>query len=128
MVNFFQGNLMIFTIGMLFMFSTAYTIVFYYNQASSVATDTLIESLDETENKASTDNSILSAITSGFVDSILGFLAIINPFGLVIILLKTMTPTDLFTFLDLLILRPIGWAGTILTSNYVISKIRGVQE
>jgi len=124
-----KGNFLIFTISMLFMFSTAYTIVFYWNQANeSTQIENGLGALGETTNEATTDNSILSSITSGFVDSMLGFLSLINPFGLVILLLKAIMPGDIYQFIDLLLLRPLGWAGTIITSNYVISKIRGVDE
>lgn len=128
MANFFKGNFLIFTISMLFMFSTAYTIVFYWNQANAVKIQNGLSQVDETTNEAPTDESIISSITSGFVDNVLGFLAVINPFGLIILLLKSIMPTDIFQFVDLLLLRPIGWAGTIITSNYVISRIRGVEE
>lgn len=129
MANFFKGNFLIFTISMFFMFSTAYTIMFYWNQANNAAQiENGLTQVDETTNQAPTDESIISSITSGFVDNILGFLAVINPFGLIILLLKQIMPADIFQFLDLLLLRPIGWAGTIITSNYVISRIRGVDE
>lgn len=128
MVNFIRGNLIIFTMSMLFMFSVAYTMLFYYNQASGQ--DMNVSPLGETDvqNKTDTETSILSAITSGFVDSLLSFLSLVNPFGLFIILMKVVMPENAFTFLDLLIFRPIGWTGSLIFSNYVISKIRGTEE
>lgn len=129
MVNYVRGNFLIFTMSMLFLFSVGYTIIFYFNQAQSLTTpQNSLTPVVQTTNQAPTDQSILSAITSGFVDDILGFLSIINPFGFIILLVKAISPQDAYQFLDLLFLRPIGWTGTIITSNYIISKIRGTEE
>ena len=129
MVNFINGNFIIFTVSMLFLFSVGYTLMYYYQQASDqAATEGILPDVDETGNIAPTDDSIISSITSGFVDNVLGFLAVINPFGLIILFLKAIMPSDAYTLVNLLFLRPIGWTGTIITSNYVISKIRGTTE
>lgn len=128
MANFFKGNFLIFTISMFFLFSTAYTIIFYVNEANAQSQLDGLAEVDETTNEAPAEQSILSALTSGFIDSLLSFLSLINPFGLIILLLKAVMPIDIYQFLDLILLRPIGWSGTIITSNYVISRIRGVEE
>ena len=124
----FSSSLIIFMMGMFFVFSTAYTLVYYYNQESSISLDAPLGDVEETANKAPTGESIISSITSGFINDLLGFLAVINPFGLVIWLFKLIVPQELYTFINLLLLRPIGWTGTMITSNYVLSKIRGTDE
>lgn len=129
MANFFKGNFLIFTISMFFMFSTAYTILFYYNEATGTAQEiTALGAVEETTNIAGTQDSVISSITSGFLYWVLGILAIINPFGLLLTSLRFVMPSDIFQFLDLLLLRPIGWAGNFITANYVISRVRGVEE
>ena len=123
-----QGSFIVFTMSMFFLFSTMYTIVYYYDKESEIALDTPLGDVESTENKSPTEGSIISSITSGFIDDLLGFLAVINPFGLVIWLIKLIAPEDIYTFINLILLRPLGWTGTMITSNFVISKIRGTGE
>ena len=130
MTVFIKGNQLLFLMSMFFFFSAIYTMVFYYNQASDIQNN--IKGLDtqEAQNVATTESSWISGITQGLIDDLLGAASFFSPFALVKLLFKVMLDSqpDLYTFLDLLLLRPIGWVGAFITTEWVIDKIRGVSE
>lgn len=128
MAIFMRGNVIIYTMSMLFIFSTIYTMIYYYNIDSGQNKTYNALGDSDGQSQAGTEGSILSSITSGFIDNILSFLSIINPFGFVILILKEFMPESAFTFIDLLILRPVGWVGTMILSDLTIRYIRGVSE
>lgn len=101
---------------LIFVFSTIYTVAYYYNQGSgdTLGTDGLA---DDPVNPVSTAGS--------FVDWILEAASWISPFAIVkLILTEVMASTpELYTVLNLLVLRPVGWIVTLFTANFIIAKI-----
>lgn len=98
----------------IFIFSTMYGLYYYYSIGAAEATT--INGLDK-----SADPQTVGFF--GMIPGILNFLSLINPFGLIILFLKAEIPADLFQFLDLFILLPVGWIGTFFEVNWIISKI-----
>lgn len=101
---------------LIFIFSTLYTAMYYFNlgAAQQVGTPGL---QDDPVNPVSTAGS--------FVDWILEAASWISPFGLVKLLLSEVmaqTP-ELYTILNLLVLRPVGWIVTLFTANFILAKI-----
>ena len=115
---------------MIFMFSTIYTLGFYYYQASGESftitgleerTGTLMDEPDK-------DKSFLSTITENIIDYLLESLSWFSPFALVKGLLISIVPVVIYEPINLLLLRPVGWLGTWITTEWVINKIRGGSE
>lgn len=107
-----------FFVSMIFIFSTMYTLYYYYEMGTQQPLE--FEGITEDVN---------DPLNSGFasiLDSVLEFVSWISPFalvkGLIIILFQSNTP-ELYTAINLLLLRPIGWIGALFTANYLISKI-----
>lgn len=100
---------------LLFVFSTVFTLAYYYYQGTNQALP--ISGLS-TESKKPSSLSLV-----GVMNGVLSFIAWISPFALVRGLVLAISPPDLFLVLDLLLLRPVSWIVTIITANYLISKI-----
>lgn len=102
-------------ITLLFVFSTIYTLAYYYHQGTTSGLDYggITVSGESPED--------LSLV--GVLEGVLSFISWISPFALVRGLVSAIAPSDLFQVLDLLILRPVSWIVSIITANYIISKI-----
>lgn len=97
---------------LLFIFSTLYTLAFYYNQGAN--TELGVSGLDESEDNGN----------FGF-DTLLGAISWLSPFGFVKLLMShllTTTP-EFYQIIDMLLLRPIGWFVFLVQGNYVLSLI-----
>ena len=102
-------------ITLLFVFSTIYTLAFFYYQgAGQVIT---FDGLSEDAVSSDTVNFL------GMLDGIINFISWISPFALVRGILFYLAPADLYQVLDMLLLRPISWIVSIITVNFIISKI-----
>ena len=135
-----RGSNLQFFISMIFVFSFLYTMYFYYQSSSSSNLE--IKPIDDVEDTTKltktvsssgntiTDflSSIVTGVSSNVIDFMLELLSVLSPFILVKGMLYVITPIDLYTFINLILLRPIGWIGTYITTDYVINKIRGVSE
>ena len=103
----------------IFIFSTIFTLAYYWNQGANtqLATPGLSDN-----GKSITDS---GSWLIDFLDSVLEILSWISPFALVkLLLVEVMSNTpELYTALNLLILRPVSWIFSVITANYVISKI-----
>jgi len=97
---------------LLFIFSTLYTLAFYYNQGASV--ELTVAGLGETDDSGSFT-----------FDALLGAISWLSPFGFIKLLLSSIMSTtpELYQILDMLLLRPIGWFVFLVQGNYVISII-----
>lgn len=120
-------------ITLLFMFSTAYGLMFYYYQAESKTITTSgmpITPNDDPNNPSSlnTNGGFFAVFVSGIIDTLLSLLAWISPFAAVRWLFFVISPTDLFNVLDIFLLRPMSWTVTILTANWILAKVRGTSE
>lgn len=100
---------------LLFIFSTVYTLAFYYYQGTSTGLNS--GGLELSGKKANE----LSLV--GVLEGVLSFISWISPFALVRGLVLAISPSDLFQVLDMLILRPVSWIISLITANYLISKI-----
>lgn len=116
-------------IGLLFIFSTAYGLMFYYYQGAQQSMS--VNGLDSNvrnPNTLDTSGGFLSSFVSGAIDTLLNFISWISPFSLIRGLIYAISPSDLFQVLDLFLLRPISWAVSIITANLIIAKVRGTSE
>lgn len=100
---------------LLFLFSTMYTLAFYYYQGT---TSGLNHGGIGVSVKKANELSLV-----GVLEGVISFISWISPFALVRGLVLVISPPDLFQVLDLLILRPVSWIASLITANYVISKI-----
>lgn len=100
---------------LLFLFSTIYTLAFYYYQGT---TSGLNYGGIGVSGKNASELGLI-----GVLDGVLSFISWISPFALVRGLVSAISPPDLFQVLDLLILRPVSWIVSLITANYLISKI-----
>jgi len=101
----------------IFIFSTVYTLTFYYDQGAQIQ-----NSYDELDDQS---GDYMNTGIIGILDEVLDFISWLSPFalvkGLLIILMADMP--DLYQFIDLLFLRPISWVIAVLTVNYIKSWI-----
>lgn len=97
-----------FFVSMMFVFSTMWGLYYYWSIGAGTITDNPLSS---------------EASFSGFINIILNIVSWLSPFALVKAFLLGFLPSEMYTFLDLFILRPIGWIGALYTANFIISKI-----
>jgi hypothetical protein len=97
---------------LLFIFSTLYTLAFYYYQGASQ--DVALSSPSDST----------GSLVSGF-DAIFNTVSWLSPFGFIkALLLVVMSGVPVFyQILDLLLLRPIGWFVFLVQANYIISLV-----
>ena len=117
-------------ISMVFIFSTIYTMAFYYYDATSAQVgvdvpDGAISGFNVTDLKASGFGVLVG---NSFIDWFAETLSWMPPFALVKGLLIVLIPEELYDPINMLFLRPIGWIGTWITTEWVINKIRGSSE
>lgn len=116
-------------IGLLFTFSTIYGLMFFFSQGEAQSIS-LVE-LGENGNDATeitTNTGFIGSFVSGSIDALLSFVAWVSPFALIRGAILAITPSDLYQVLDIFLLRPISWAVSILTANWIIATIRGKSE
>jgi len=118
---------------MIFMFSTIYTLGFYYYQATGESfTATGLEERTGTSealmDQSDSDKSFFRVITENIIGSPLEGLSWFSPFALVKGILISIVPAIIYEPINLLLLRPVGWLGTWITTEWVINKIRGGSE
>lgn len=110
----------------IFIFSTIYTLAFYYNQGagSSFNVNALEDSPNDPTSVSTQSSGIFGFVMRG-IDGVLEFLSWISPFALLkALLIVVMNPVPLlYEILNLLVLRPVGWISTIFTVNYILSRI-----
>ncbi len=101
---------------LVFVFSTLYTVAYYFNQGFGQSLTT--SGLSDSPTSPGT-------FATSLIDTLLEAASWISPFGLVkLILTEVMASTpELYTILNLLVLRPVGWIVTLFTANFIVSKI-----
>lgn len=100
----------------IFFFSTLYTAAYYFNQGMSTQLST----------SGINDNPPpIGSVALSVVDPILEASSLFAPFGLVkILIFEVMSSTpEIYTFINLLVLRPVSWIVSLFTINYLVSKI-----
>jgi hypothetical protein len=115
-------------IGLLFTFSTIYGLMFYFYQGEAQQELTALGDTPNDPSSISQDTGFIGSFISGTIDAILNMVTWISPFALIRGLIFLITPSDLFQALDIFILRPMSWAVTIITGNWIIAAIRGKSE
>ena len=101
---------------LVFVFSTLYTVAYYFNQGFGQSLNT----------PGIGDNTpAIGSFATSLIDSLLEGASWLSPFFVVKLLLtEVMSSTpELYTILNLLVLRPVGWIITLFTANFIISKI-----
>lgn len=116
-------------IGLLFTFSTIYGLMFYFYQGEAQQV-TLTQLGDNPNNPSSLNqsSSFIGSFVSGTIDTLLSLISWVSPFALIRGAILAITPSDLFLVLDIFLLRPMSWAVSIITANWVIAAIRGKSE
>lgn len=120
-----------FTVTALFIFSTMYTIVYYINEGDGQTTTiNALNDRDDTNPDTSHQSfwdSLLSSIT---IDTVLDWISMLSPFILIkgLIYAITINTPELYTIINLLLLRPAGWVGFLFTLDWGLNKIRGTSE
>jgi hypothetical protein len=73
-------------------------------------------------------DTFISTVVDNMLEYILESLSWFSPFILIKGLLHVLVPAPIYEPLNLLLLRPLGWIGTWITTEWVINKIRGGSE
>lgn len=97
----------------IFIFSTIYTLAFYFYLG--IAQEPDFVPIGDTANNAKTTGII------GILDNVLEFISWISPFSLVKMILITLlagTP-EIYEFLNIIFLRPMSWIVAVITVNYL---------
>jgi hypothetical protein len=97
---------------LLFIFSTLYTLAFYYYQGASQ--DVVL----------STPADSTGTVVSG-LDVLFNAISWLSPFGFIkalLVVIMSATP-EFYRILDMLLLRPIGWFVFLVQANYIISLV-----
>jgi len=99
-----------------FVFSTMFTLAFYYYQGANASYG--VDGMSSGQDHTTLD---ILGILSGVLD----FISWLSPFALIKAFLSyTMQSTqDLYQLIDMLILRPVGWVVVMIEANYIISRI-----
>lgn len=115
---------------MVFMFSTIYTMAFYWFQAEGMDIEVIgLDNLDGSLRKTpEAQESFITIVVDNMLEFLLESLSWFSPFILVKGLLIVLVPAPIYEPLNLLILRPVGWIGSWITTEWVINKIRGGSE
>ena len=102
----------------IFIFSTIYTVVYYFNQGLGQGVGT--EGIGDEPPSLS-----IVSTTGSFIDALLEGASWISPFAAVKLLLsETMASTpQLYSIINLLVLRPVGWILFLFTINFILAKI-----
>lgn len=110
----------------IFIFSTLYTLAYFWNQGSNIQVNTpgLGDNPDDPTQVKLTNSGVFGFVIS-IADGILEAVSWITPFALVkLLLIEVMASTpQLYTILNLLVLRPVGWITALFTVNFLISKL-----
>jgi len=72
--------------------------------------------------------SFITIVVDNMLFFVLESLSWFSPFALVKLLFVIIVPAPIYEPLNLLILRPMGWIGTWITTEWIINKIRGGSE
>jgi len=117
-------------ISMVFIFSTVYTMSFYYFAASGEISgvETVSDTTGTVSVSAINSTSMAVLLSLGFIEWLGEFLSWLSPFALIKGMMVTLLPTVIYQPINMLFLRPIGWIGTWITTEWVINKIRGSSE
>ena len=147
------SSILRFAVGMLFLFSTIYTLQYYWYVGSNDLDSIYGVSLDEKDGRfnpqilnqsnqpepdgwGETISAGLANIVGGtidwsmrtIVDLMLESVSWLSPFALIKGALLYLMPPILYQPFNMLILRPLGWIGAWISTEWIINKIRGSSE
>ena len=120
------GGFMASLITFSFLFSTIYTLAFFYSQATGQLNPGQIAIGG---GSPSVEAPLVDVF--GIFDSILNIISWLSPFAAIKFLMVALVENNapiLYQVIDLLILRPIGWIVTALEINYLVSKIPTISQ
>ena len=151
-INSMSSSLLKFFISIVFIFSTIYTLQFYYFEGEDTPENIYSIGLEETDGTSRSMGPVNNVtavdalryylslgmmgekpdlkedILDDLIDPILEALSWASPFALLKGLLTFMMPAQLYEPFNLLILRPVGWIGTWISTEWLINKLRGSSE
>lgn len=116
---------------MVFIFSTVYTMAFYYFAATGdiVGAEVAGETTGMVQTSGMNQTGTVTAfIAAGLIEWLGELLSWLSPFALVKGLMVTILPPLIYQPINMLFLRPIGWIGTWITTEWLVNKIRGSSE
>lgn len=112
------------------MFSTIYTMWFYWNAVDT--TGIQVTALTEYDGTSITDpdesQGFFTDMLSSVTDYIFEALSWFSPFAIIKGIMILVVPAAIYEPLNLILLRPMGWIGTWITTEWIINKIRGSSE
>ncbi|WMW24343.1 hypothetical protein RE474_09600 [Methanolobus sediminis] len=112
-----------------FIISTISGLSYYWNMGAS--NDLSIQGLEDSDGSLVVDmegDSAVSSLVLGLVDIVLEFVSWMSLFSVVKAILYTLLPEVLYKPLNLFLLRPVGWIAALITTEWVLNKIRGTSE
>jgi hypothetical protein len=112
-----------------FIISTIYGFSYYWAEGSGDSIG--VPSIDDGDGSLFVNvggNSAIATLLLDSVDTILEFVSWISLFAVVKAILVLIVPTDLYTPINLFLLRPTGWIAAFITTEWVINKVRGSSE
>lgn len=116
-------------IGLLFTFSTIYGLMFYFYQGESQTISLVpLASNGNDPTLISSDTGFIGSFVSGTIDALLSMVSWISPFAIIRAAVLAFSPSDLYQVLDIFLLRPMSWAVSLITANWIIAAIRGKSE
>lgn len=121
----------------IFVISTLYGLNYYW--AMGNADSVSFQGLDDSNGAIGIDLSDAlqsdSDIWGFVVDLILKLIGVVlevvswlSLFAVVKAIIYVLAPPELYTALNLFILRPVGWVAALITTEWVINKVRGSSE
>lgn len=116
-------------VAFVFIISTIYGLVYYWNMGTSenVTIDGIGNNDGTVTVNLESDNTFSSLITNA-LDSILEFVSWFSLFSIVKGVFYIILPDSLYTPINLFLLRPTGWIASLITTEWVINKVRGTSE
>ena len=123
-----RGNLLNFLATGMFMFSTMYGLLYFYN--IGIGTEASAQELSEMDpdNPKRPESNWWSSILTGTFDQIFEIISVFNPFFIIKALLQSFLPDILYTMMNLFLLRPIGVIVTFMEVDYIFNMLRGKSE
>jgi len=128
-----QGNLTLSLITMFFLVSTLFGLMHYWNEAASVQDQADGLGVKDTSSiiDKNEDSGFFSGITGLFTSSVIDYIANAlswaSPFFIVkgIIYIFTISTPEIYKFVDLFFLRPIGWIIFFIQFEWIAYYVRG---
>jgi len=103
-----------------FIFSTIYGLYYYWAMGAQIQMG--VSGMGDDPNNPSG----LSVL--GLLNAVLEFISWLSPFALVKLIVGAIMTPDLYLFMNMFVLRPVGWIVAIITADMIISRVPTVSS